>query len=600
MGVKKNLRSPVDLKKGAFMKERTLRAQLVRFLMMGWFLPMLVMLLAAYWASVSRISSQTEKMVTTSVEKAAEISSMQIESCITDSKAISYLSDLRNIRETYEADGDRGKLYKGVMTILEQQYKFSASYDIAVLYFTDMPNVLYYTGSDRRGGSGARFQTYRKLVHEIVLEKSETLDTKTKMISAGGGLYLIRNVMDHDFKPYAVIVLQLDTDAVLESLQGITGITSVSVWDGDYMLFTSGNGSEKRFEQTESKTEFADHGSSIIVSHTRKVGDQKLQYVVTCDPNALNMDRKTIIWIYSVFLLLIGPLFAIILYFINTRITRPISLLSKASKTIASGKFGVTVEESRGSEPGGEIHELTSNFNAMSRKLDEQFNRIYKEELALRDANIHALQSQITPHFLNNTLEIINWEVRMNGDEKAGEMLEALSVMLSATMDRKREPFITLQEEMEYVKAYLVIIGYRYGDRFTYEEEIDQDLLQTKVPRLIIQPVIENAVEHGTDEEGCCSVKLSVSGTDDRTGTNVTISIRNKGCPTKEDLEKIEVLLNGSEEEVAHAHSTSIGIRNVNRRLKMMYGEDSGLTIKVTQEGDTLSTLRMKKGEANV
>ena len=91
---------------------------------------------------------------------------------------------------------------------------------------------------------------------------------------------------------------------------------------------------------------------------------------------------------------------------------------------------------------------LGNSFNAMSDKLKNQFERIYKEELALRDAKIMALQSQINPHFLNNTLEIINWEARLADDVKVCQMLEALSTMLNAAMDRKHRPLIHLSEEM--------------------------------------------------------------------------------------------------------------------------------------------------------
>ena len=117
------------------------------------------------------------------------------------------------------------------------------------------------------------------------------------------------------------------------------------------------------------------------------------------------------------------------------------------------------------------------NFNTMSLKLKDQFEKIYVEEIALRDANIHALQSQINPHFLNNTLEIINWEARMDGNEQVSKMIEALSTMLGATLNREKRDQISLKEELEYVDAYLYIIECRFRDRFEctrtieYEEE---------------------------------------------------------------------------------------------------------------------------------
>ena len=111
----------------------------------------------------------------------------------------------------------------------------------------------------------------------------------------------------------------------------------------------------------------------------------------------------------------------------------------------------------------------------MSGQLQSQFEHIYREELALRDARIMALQSQINPHFLNNTLEIINWEARMAGDVKVCGMLEALSTILTAAMDRDKRATVHLSQELMYVDAYLYIIKERLGKRLTVHKQIDPD-----------------------------------------------------------------------------------------------------------------------------
>ena len=280
------------------------------------------------------------------------------------------------------------------------------------------------------------------------------------------------------------------------------------------------------------------------------------------------------------------------MYFFNSKITGPISNLTDASKQIADGNYGV---KAKVKENNGEITDLSRNFNKMSEKLSEQFNKIFVEEIALRDANIHALQSQINPHFLNNTLEIINWEARMHGEEKVSSMIEALSVMMSATMDRNRQSLITLEEEMEYVNAYLYIIECRYQERFTHTEEIDEALLPVKVPRLIIQPVIENAVEYGNTGDDRRSIALKIEGTRDGEKVDMKIMIINPGEPTAEDMAKIkELLTDDMDIKPMEERSTRIGIRNVNRRLKMIYGGQSHLTIEPDGNGNTISTIFVK------
>ena len=144
--------------------------------------------------------------------------------------------------------------------------------------------------------------------------------------------------------------------------------------------------------------------------------------------------------------------------------------LIKVFDVVRAGEYGTQIENMANSE---EFYHMEESFNYMSSQLKQQFDKIYMEEIALRDAKIMALQSQINPHFLNNTLEIINWEARLNGNMRVSQMIEALSTMLEATMNRKANPYNTVAEEMEYVDAYLYIITQRYGEKFTCRKELD-------------------------------------------------------------------------------------------------------------------------------
>lgn len=224
----------------------------------------------------------------------------------------------------------------------------------------------------------------------------------------------------------------------------------------------------------------------------------------------------------------------------------------------------------------------------MSLGLEESFNRIYAEEVALRDANMQALQSQINPHFLNNTLEIINWKARMSGNHDVSGMIESLGVMMEATMNRKKEKFITIEEELKYVDAYLYIIHQRFGSRFHFDKDVDENLLNLKIPRLIVQPIVENAVEHGGDKEGNIIGSLKIYAD----YNNLYIVVHNNGNMTEADKAKIEILLSDQKlEENVH----NIGIRNVNMRLKLLYGENSGLSIENIDDNLTESKLKIDR-----
>ena len=550
---------------------------MLRVLALGWFVPLTAIVVAFLVVVSGRIDRQSQRLITTSMEKAADISILRLLDCIDSSKDASYLSYIGDYWAEYQESGDSGKLYNEVTTFLSAHYKYDPSFDITVLIFTDDPETLYYTGNTTGRGSVSRFRFFKDQVQEKALLISEDLDTRTEFFAMGGHVYMIRNLMGRGFKRYAVLVMEINPQEVFESLK--------SVWEY--------RGMEVSFKEDKLYGEGSYEGSQDIITCTRKSVDGEFTFSVSYDGTAVGLEKRSINITFMILIVFLIPLIVLLFYFFNKRINKPITTLTAASKKIAEGEYGEVVEQPKGQS--GEIADLTKNFNKMSIKLGEQFNKIFVEEIALRDANIHALQSQINPHFLNNTLEIINWEARMNGQEKVSSMIEALSTMMSATMDRNRQSLIALSEELEYVNAYIYIIKCRYQDRFIYEEHIDKALLQVKVPRLIIQPVIENAVEYSYSEDGIRRVRMEIEGSTEGEKVDMRIRIINPGVPSDEDAIKIkELLTDDMDIKPLEERSTRIGIRNVHRRLRMLYGAESRLTIETDGNGNTISTIFVK------
>ena len=218
----------------------------------------------------------------------------------------------------------------------------------------------------------------------------------------------------------------------------------------------------------------------------------------------------------------------------------------------------------------------------MSSEMKEQFERSYLEQQASQRAQIKALQSQINPHFLNNTLEIINWEARMAGNDRVGAMIEALSTMLNAALDRDGRTQIALREELSYMDAYLYIIRERLGESFCVHKQIDESLLSRQVPRLILQPIAENAVEHDLARHGGGNLWLRVY----RAGHRLVLEVEHDGSMTEKDRERIADQLEG-EGEI----SSSVGIRNVSKRLKLIYGKEGALSMDETDHGTILARI---------
>ena len=163
----------------------------------------------------------------------------------------------------------------------------------------------------------------------------------------------------------------------------------------------------------------------------------------------------------------------------------------------------------------------------------------------------------------------------MSGDAKVSKMVEALSTVLDAALDRKGKPEVRLSEEMTYVNAYLYIVAQRFGKRMTVNVDLPEELMEYMVPRLILQPVIENAVEHGVGASGQGTVNIRGFCHGDK----LILEIENDGGMIPGDEERIARLLSMSREDIHGESSGNIGIANVNLRLKILYGDDCGLSI---------------------
>lgn len=200
----------------------------------------------------------------------------------------------------------------------------------------------------------------------------------------------------------------------------------------------------------------------------------------------------------------------------------------------------------------------------MSSELKNQFDRIYLEQQALQEARIKALQSQINPHFLNNTLEIINWEARLADNEQVCSMIEALSTMLDAAVGRDGRSQAPLSEELKYVDAYLYITKERLGERLTVSREIEESMLGCQIPRLMLQPIIENAVEHDIS----------------RSGGGLCFEIEHERQLSDSDWDSVRRSLDsGKPFDPERQHGGSVGIRNVNQRLRLITAASSARPI---------------------
>lgn len=579
-------------------RRKSLLWSMLFLLLFGWFLPLLLTNGIMSIMATRKVHTQIDRSVTTSMEKAVEIMELQLAESETASKNASYLNVIREAYLTYQDGGNRRDFQTTVFTFLEQQYMFHKNCQAVNLVFREYPDDIYYTYNNSTGGTYRDITYFKTYVAKDLLEEMDDLDNRTELRSYDGRLYMIRNLVDSKFHPFAILAIELNEESLMESLKSVWGYENAVVYlDGTYALSLEGGDSlhygeeqQNRLAENDSFIEHASGRQNPYVYKRLKLYHSTLDCVVELDRSAIYAEIKTIRYVYGILAVFALPLVFIIYNFLNKRVNRPVQDLIKVFDVVRAGEYGTQIENMANSE---EFYHMEESFNYMSSQLKQQFDKIYMEEIALRDAKIMALQSQINPHFLNNTLEIINWEARLNGNMRVSQMIEALSTMLEATMNRKADPYNTVAEEMEYVDAYLYIITQRYGEKFTCRKEIDESLLNYKIPRLIVQPIAENAIEHGMSitREGELVIRLYRKRED-----LLCIEIENNRPLSEEDQAKIHKLLK-EEPNPQKEHRVSLGIRNVDQRLRMMYGPKCGLFISNNKNNHTVSTILVKIDE---
>lgn len=555
-------------------------------LTMCWFIPLIVLSFAMLFFVYGKMSRQLQNTIVTSADQAIDMCQIRLNEAMAASKDSSYLPEIKDSYAAYLADGDVKELNRDVNLFLQQHYRYNSDFRMTVLYFLDNPDNLFYTYQSPQE-TYAIVRYFQKNVQEQMIAMSEELDTDIAFVSDGDRSYMVRNIVNGKFEPIAMIVMELDTEHMFGSLKSIWGYRSGQVYIDDSSMLEreSENPMGDSTVRMMKNAKYYPKGDRSCVYKRLEAGRHRIDYMVMLDPEALTEEILLVRSIIGLLFLFMIPLVIIVFVFFNRHVNRPVAALRKGCKEMGKEHYSYRIEEQEQDE---EFYELHAAFNGMADKLQYQFEKIYLEELALKDANIMALQSQINPHFLNNTLEIINWEARMNGNLKVSSMIEALSTMLEATMNRAKVQLILLSEELSYVDAYLYIISQRFGDNFECKKQIDENLLSVKVPRLIIQPIIENAVEHGMNFREKGRVELNVY----RDQNRLCIEVMDNGVLTGKDKDKIRQLL--SDQNVQDQPSLSIGIRNVNKRLKIMYGEEYGLTILSNAQGYTVSTITVK------
>lgn len=261
--------------------------------------------------------------------------------------------------------------------------------------------------------------------------------------------------------------------------------------------------------------------------------------------------------------------------------TKPITDLIGVTDRVAKGDL----EARSRNDSKDEVGVLAHSMNQMIEKINELLKQITKEQIRIREAELELLQSQINPHFLYNTLDTIIWLAEGGDEKRVVSMVKSLSSFFRTSLSRGRD-IITIREELVHAKSYLEIQQFRYQDILTYTIDVPDEIGDFMIPKITIQPLIENALYHGIKNK--------------RGGGNITISTRNEGDDlvisvtdngigmTDERLAEVTEGLSGDQP----ADNAIYGLYNVNERIKLKFGNKYGITLhSVFGEGSTCDIL---------
>ncbi len=390
------------------------------------------------------------------------------------------------------------------------------------------------------------------------------------------------HLLELDTNKRGYIITDLNTEALGETLE----ITNAGFFSDIYLIdninykFTSlfregvyGNFSDLGWQVPLGETGVFTSNGNLIAYTTLYSEELTLAGTLRYGTVARNLLLLTrIILVISVVGLILSTILA---FALAKKITNPVRLLVGAMKKMEKGNLSVQVEDYQEDE----FEILFHGFNRMASRIQSLIDARVEREKALRTAELHALQSQINPHFLYNTLNTVKAISKLHGVNDITTIVTQLGKLLRDSIDSKEE-FTTVKESLKLVEGYLQIQKIRYGANFNWEIKVDKELEEIVIPRLIIQPVVENSVIHGLE-------KLTGNKTIQITGqfNPLLLIVRDNGSGLSE--ETWNNALKGQK---------GIGLFNVNQRLKLYYGEETSLTYTREKECSAV-TIHLKHRE---
>lgn len=589
------------MKKWGSKKLPSLQITLMAVFAASWLIPIAVFSFFIFYTYQNAYIEKSDNLIKNAVNVSGVLVMNEIDEAVTKMQKPTYEGEWESMFDKYA---------KGKVTRADYLTSIKASL-ISKFYMDDQiaRYAFYMTGDESAccysGKNGYSYEDYMTYVQPVVDEVMQKDSDYVEVYIIENQIYLMRNLYTvKDYKKYGTLVVGINRSSLfqkipLEESQNIR----ISV-NGEAEYLTKGKHADEADEKKENVYDQLVQVNRGLTMGQRVTGITDRNYAgyafyAATDNYELSiyylMDEKELYSgiahlnvIVVITLAAMACLMLLTYFYLSRQIEHPLKRLMDASKEIKDGKFGSVIDGEQ--MPNMEFDSLVSSFNAMSLQVKHLFDTVYMEKMATKDAQIAALQAQINPHFLNNTLEMMNWQARMNNDIEVCKMIESLGTVLDSSMNRRNDRLVRLADELRCGDAFLYIMSMRFGQRLKVERNIDESLQQIYVPQLILQPLLENAIKHGIEKVSSGTIWLEIY----RDGANVNIDVINTGKPlTETELVRIQKIIAGTcrlDKSEPGVH-TSIGIYNVNKRISLIFGAEYGLKVMQTEDGRIVSRI---------
>ncbi|MBF0786518.1 MULTISPECIES: sensor histidine kinase [unclassified Streptococcus] len=398
---------------------------------------------------------------------------------------------------------------------------------------------------------------------------------------------ITQEVVDTKGDNLAVIRLDIAYDTLsryLDSLQlGANGFTFIINHNHEFVyhpqksVFSSSQEMKALEPYILAENGYVNQGASYVYQYQISQSDWVMIGVASME-NLHQLQGQIMMSFVGTGLLALGICFLGI-WFILRHWIKPLRDLQETILAIGNGDASLRARE----EGAPELVDLAYRFNCMLDQIDKLMRAVKEEEQNVRKYELQALSSQINPHFLYNTLDTIVWMAEFNNSKKVVDVTKSLAKYFRLALNQGNEQ-ISLKDEIDHVRQYLFIQKQRYGKKLTFEIEEDARFDEFQLPKLVLQPLVENAIYHGIKEiKGQGLVRVSV----EEQGSFLVVSIydNGRGFTVHDTMENLLVKLGG------------VGLKNVNQRLRLQFGEQYKMLIDSKENSHTLISLFFPKNE---